>query len=123
MKHDMADATSAHASGDLTPASSMLSRILLALLLLPCIASALSLRTRNTEPALKVTGDRPALVFESYLADSSHLTAESKPVISEEFYFRNQGQSRHEKFLRGKPAGSRCPSVQPMNPPAYGNTC
>jgi len=89
----MADATSAHATGELTRASSMVSRILLALLLLPCIASALSLRTQNTEPALKVTGDRPALVFESYLADSSHLTAESKPVISEEFYFRNQGQS------------------------------
>lgn len=89
----MADATSAQTSGERKSASSLVSRILLALLMVPSIGSALSLRTRNTEPALNVTGDRPALVFESYLADSSHVTAESKPVISEEFYFRNQGQS------------------------------
>jgi len=72
-------------------ASTRVSRALILLLLLPCLGSAFSQWTSETGPPLTVTGDRPALVFESYLADRSHITAESKPVISEEFYFRNKG--------------------------------
>lgn len=122
--------------------SSSASRGLTALLLLlPCLGSALSLRNSDSGPALKVTGDRPALVFESYLADRSHITAESKPVISEEFYFRNKGNSvvrvteltpscgclspsiSSREIPPGKQVVSPCRFAQPMNPQVCANTC
>ena len=56
-------------------ASTRVSRALILILLLPCLGSAVSQWTSETGPPLTVTGDRPALVFESYLADRSHITA------------------------------------------------
>jgi hypothetical protein len=60
--------------------------------LLPLAISAFCSVRPTVGPPLTVTVDRPALVFESYLADQSQITAESKPVISEDFFFRNQGE-------------------------------
>lgn len=61
-------------------------------LVLPLAVSAVFSFRPSSAPPLTITVDRPALVFETYLADQSRLEAESKPVISEEFFFRNQGQ-------------------------------
>jgi len=63
----------------------------LVLIAVPVLASTTySLRSASSPP-LPIISDRPALVFESYLADQSRIMAESRPVISEEFHFRNQG--------------------------------
>ncbi|MFM7058734.1 MAG: DUF1573 domain-containing protein [Planctomycetota bacterium] len=60
-------------------------------LTVPVAASAAHCLHSPFAPPLNITSDRPALVFESYLADQSRIVAESRPVISEEFHFRNQG--------------------------------
>jgi hypothetical protein len=70
-----------------------LQRGLLLLLLLPSLGSALTTLIPAPAPALQVVTERPALVFETYLADSSQYEAESRPVITEEFHFRNLGQN------------------------------
>lgn len=68
-------------------------KVRLLLLAVPLLAStAYSLHSPALQP-LNITSERPALVFESYLADQSRIVAESRPVISEEFHFRNQGAS------------------------------
>ncbi|MFN9824572.1 MAG: hypothetical protein ACK58J_10515, partial [Planctomyces sp.] len=61
-----------------------LQRGLLLLLLLPSLGSALTTLIPAPAPALQVVTERPALVFETYLADSSQYEAESRPVITEE---------------------------------------
>ena len=61
-------------------------------LLLPLAFSAIFGFRPAAAPPLAITVDRPSLVFETYLADQSRVLAESKPVISEEFFFRNQGK-------------------------------
>ncbi|MFM7165644.1 MAG: DUF1573 domain-containing protein [Planctomycetaceae bacterium] len=68
-------------------------RLLLLLLLAPCVGSAVVRLKPDSAPALQVVTERPALVFETYLADSSQYEAESRPVITEEFHFRNQGRN------------------------------
>lgn len=70
-----------------------LQRGLLVLLLLPSLGSAVATLLPDSSPPLQVVTERPALVFETYLADSSQYEAESRPVITEEFHFRNQGQN------------------------------
>jgi hypothetical protein len=70
-----------------------LQRGLFLLLLLPSLGSALTTLIPDAAPPLQVVTERPALVFETYLADSSQYEAESRPVITEEFHFRNQGQN------------------------------
>lgn len=47
-------------------------------------------------PALVVSKDKPALIFESYLIDRSQTKTEMQPVISEDFYFRNIGDQNVE---------------------------
>ncbi len=78
-------------------------RLLLFLVLAPCAGSAVFRLKSDSAPALQVVTDRPALVFETYLADSSQYEAESRPVITEEFHFRNQGRNPAE-ILELKPS-------------------
>lgn len=61
-------------------------------LAVPLAVSTLHVLRPPVAPPLNITADRPALVFESYLADQSRVVAESRPVISEDFHFRNQGR-------------------------------
>lgn len=63
---------------------------------LPVIASLIIHCMPGATPALAVSKDQPALVFESYLIDSSQVPTEMRPVLSEDFYFRNMGDQEVE---------------------------
>lgn len=79
-------------SGITSPMKKRLHGLRLLILLLPLTVSAAhSLRPPLASP-VSITSNRPALVFESYLADQSRVVAESRPVISVDFHFRNQGR-------------------------------
>ena len=88
-------------------------RALFLLLLLPCAGSALATLMPDHAPALQVVTERPALVFESYLADTSQFEAESRPVITEEFFFRNQGQNPVEIAELKPSCGCLAPTATP----------
>ncbi len=69
----------------------MAGRILFLLLLLPAGWSAVRSTSPGDLPELRFSVSRPALVFETLIFDRSSIEAESRPLISEEFYFRNEG--------------------------------
>jgi len=65
-------------------------RLLLPGLLVPAVWSAIFGNTETTLPPLIVPENQPGLVFETYYYHSP-LEAPSQPVVSKEFYFRNEG--------------------------------
>ncbi len=79
-------------SGITGPMEKRLHGLRLIILLLPLTVSAAHSLRPPAAPPVSITTDRPALVFESYLADQSRVVAESRPVISVDFHFRNQGR-------------------------------
>ncbi len=72
------------------------SALLLSVVSAPIILSAVLQFIPAATPALVVSRDRPALVFESYLIDRSQIPTEMQPVLSEDFYFRNMGDQNVE---------------------------
>lgn len=81
----------AHQPEHQSPRSAGASRVLLLLLLIPAGWSAVRTVSPENLPRLQFSATRPALVFETLIFDRSSIEAELRPVISEEFYFRNEG--------------------------------
>ena len=58
----------------------------------PVVASALFATTDLKSPPLSIQGDRPSLVFDSYLVDTGPAPVKAQPLVTTTFQYTNRGQ-------------------------------
>jgi hypothetical protein len=76
----------------------------------PVVASAFFATTDLQSPPLSIQGDRPSLVFDSYLVDTGPDPMKAQPLVTTTFQYTNRGR----ETIRIKSLEAQCSCIAPQ---------
>lgn len=118
MDHDCVVAAN-HSGG--APQSRNKALALFAMLLTPCLASAVFATRDAKAPPLTVIDGRPSLVFSSYMIDEGPVPVRSQPLLTPFFFFTNNGKETVRITELKANCGCLAPVAAPMEIPPGGD--